>query len=242
MGPQEAAVARKKEQDKTFWMVTFSDLLSLMLTFFVLLLSMSSMSTETLQRLNQSFGQGVGIFGRSGPFGIWIQPEERPVQRRVLPPWNLPSYREEAEDMKEVLKAQVQKVGPSVHVGTDPRSGNLQLTLDSSVLFPSGEIDLDPRSREVLRQVGESLRHVDGRLHVAGHTDNVPINGEGPRADNWALSLARAISVASYWRRELYLNPARLSVAGYGPAFPVASNETAEGRAENRRITVEVVR
>jgi chemotaxis protein MotB len=228
--------------DKTFWMVTFSDLLSLMLTFFVLLLSMSTMSKETLQRLNQSFGQGVGIFGRSGPFGIWIQPEERPVQRQVLPPWNLPSYRQQSENMQEVLKAQVEKLGPSVHVGTDPRSGNLQLTLDSSVLFPSGAVELSGEAREVLRKVGESLRHVDGRLHVEGHSDDVPINGEGPRADNWALSLARAISVASYWRRELHLNPARLSVTGYGPAFPVASNETAEGRAKNRRITVEVVR
>jgi chemotaxis protein MotB len=228
--------------DKTFWMVTFSDLLSLMLTFFVLLLSMSSMSTETIRQLNQSFGEGVGIFGRSGPFGVWIRPRERSVQHNILPPWNLPSYREESEDLKKILKAQVKKFGPSVHVGTDPRSGNLQLTLGSAVLFGSGEIELEGEARAILRAVGESMRHVDGRLHISGHTDNVPINGEGPRADNWALSLARAISVARFWRRELHLNPGRLSVAGYGPMFPVASNDTPEGREANRRITVEVIR
>ncbi|MFB6261743.1 MAG: flagellar motor protein MotB, partial [Thiohalorhabdaceae bacterium] len=66
----------KKEPDKTFWMVTFSDLLSLMLTFFVLLLSMSTMSESSLQRIATAVEEGVGIMGRGGPFGVWIQPSD----------------------------------------------------------------------------------------------------------------------------------------------------------------------
>jgi chemotaxis protein MotB len=224
-----------KGPDKTFWMVTFSDLLSLMLTFFVLLLSMSTMSDATLQRIASAFEEGLGVMGRSGPFGIWIQPQEVMVNPRMQA-----TYREQMEVLHRNLSSRLEKLGTQAKLGTDPQEGVLALSLQAEALFPSGRTQLTERARQVLAEVGEVLRHVPGRLQVVGHSDNVPMAGSGRRADNWALSLARAVNVAGYLARDVHLDANRINVAGYGPSRPVADNATAEGRAANRRITIEI--
>lgn len=224
-----------KGPDKSFWMVTFSDLLSLMLTFFVLLLSMSTMSEASLQRIASAFEEGLGIMGRGGPFGIWIQPREVMVNPRMQA-----SYREQMEVLHRNLSTRLEQMGAKAQLGTDPQGDQLALSLQAEALFPSGGTELTGRAREVLSGIGEVLRHVPGRLQVVGHTDSVPMRGSGRIEDNWGLSLARAVNVAHYLARDVHLDPNRISVAGYGPSRPVADNATREGRAANRRITIEI--
>ena len=225
----------KKEPDKTFWMVTFSDLLSLMLTFFVLLLSMSTMSESSLQRIATAVDQGVGIMGRGGPFGVWIQPTDVRIT-----PQQQATYREEMEVLHRNLSSRLEQTGARARLGTDPEEGALSLSLQAEALFPSGATRLTERARYVLGEIGEVLRHVPGRLQVVGHSDNVPMSGSGRVSDNWGLSLDRAVNVAHYLARDVHLNPNRISVAGYGPSRPVADNATEAGREANRRITIEI--
>ncbi|HKJ89235.1 MAG TPA: flagellar motor protein MotB [Gammaproteobacteria bacterium] len=223
--------------DKSFWMVTFSDLLSLMLTFFVLLLSMSVMNQKHLKEISSSFQHGLGILGRGGPFGIWI-----PAKESVVPPRVPAAYRERMQKLDDNLRSQFQHEGPKVEIGTDPRSGNLEVTLSAEGMFASGSTHLSKKAQFVLRQIGGALQPVPGRLEISGHTDNLPIHGSGHKANNWALSLARAVNVAGFFAEDLGFSSQRLAVAGYGPSRPVADNGTAEGRADNRRITIELIK
>ncbi|MFA9461501.1 OmpA/MotB family protein [Thiohalorhabdus sp. Cl-TMA] len=222
--------------DKSFWMVTFSDLLSLMLTFFVLLLSMSVMNQDPLKKISSSFQEGLGILGNGGPFGIWIAPREM-----VVPPRVPAAYRERMETLHDNLRSRFKKTGPEVELGTDPQTGNLTLNLSAGGMFASASTRLSEEARYALNQIADVLRHIPGRVEVSGHTDNVPMQGSGRKRDNWSLSLARAVNVAGYLVEDRRLDAQRLAVAGYGPSRPVADNGTPEGRAANRRITIEVI-
>jgi len=116
----------------------------------------------------------------------------------------------------------------------------LTLQLSDRILFPSGSASIRPAGLEVLRRLGELLRErLDVlEVQVGGHTDNVPLSGDrgGLLSDNWGLSAARAVSVVDFLEKEVGLDPDRLSAVGYGEHRPVAPNDTAEGRARNRRI------
>jgi chemotaxis protein MotB len=112
------------------------------------------------------------------------------------------------------------------------------------ILFDSGQADLKKAGIQVLHRVGDILKEVaDKQIRVEGHTDNVPIS---PRlrqkfASNWELSTARATNVVRFLQQHKGIAGSRLSVAGYGPYRPVASNQSAGGRAQNRRIQIVLV-
>ena len=119
--------------------------------------------------------------------------------------------------------------------------GNLQIDLVDKILFDSGSAQVNARGRKVLQKVSNALKKIgDRRVVVEGHTDDQPIRG-GPTAErfptNWELSSARAIAVVRLLD-EFGVPSDRLSGTGYGPFRPVASNATAEGRGQNRRIEI----
>lgn len=118
----------------------------------------------------------------------------------------------------------------------------LVVTILDRVLFPSGQATLTPEGRQIMQKVGTILAKVtiDRRILIEGHTDNVPI---GPTLSqqyptNWELSTARATEVVKYLITEAQLPPHRLSAVGRADTAPVASNETEEGRKQNRRIEI----
>jgi len=118
----------------------------------------------------------------------------------------------------------------------------LTLQLSDRILFDSGSAAIKPDGLAVLRRVGEVIqdRLPVLEVQIGGHTDNVPIGGArgGLLADNWGLSAARAVSVVHFFGEALGLAPDRMSAVGYGEHRPVAANDTAEGRARNRRIEI----
>ncbi|MBS3799763.1 MAG: OmpA family protein, partial [Thioalkalivibrio sp.] len=107
------------------------------------------------------------------------------------------------------------------------------------VLFPSGSATLNPEAEALLQDVGEILAPRVSRIHVEGHTDDVPIRTE-VYPSNWELSSGRAAAVVSLFE-EVGVNPENLVALGYGEHRPVASNATPEGRAENRRVSIVVL-
>lgn len=119
--------------------------------------------------------------------------------------------------------------------------GQLTVNMVERILFDSGQAEVKPAGREVLQRVGSILKNVtDKEIRVEGHTDNVPIS---PRLQdrfptNWELSTARATDVVHFLQDQIGIPGDRLAACGYGPYRPVASNQTAEGRAENRRIQI----
>ena len=104
--------------------------------------------------------------------------------------------------------------------------------------FGSGSADLSQNFEPTLRKVGSAIQSVGGIIRVEGHTDNVPVGFSERFRSNWDLSSARSASVANYLIDNTNLEPGRLSVSGFADSKPVASNDTAQGRARNRRIEV----
>jgi chemotaxis protein MotB len=116
--------------------------------------------------------------------------------------------------------------------------GQMVIELPSNILFSSGSADLSTEGESALRQVAEVLREIPNRhFQVAGHTDNVPIRRSRYQS-NWELSAVRALRVLQYMQDEGGVEGTVLSAAGFGQFAPVASNDTEEGRAENRRIEI----
>ena len=110
-----------------------------------------------------------------------------------------------------------------------------------SHLFDSGQADLKPEGEAILRKVAEVLaQQPDVKIHVIGHTDNVPTSASGPFPSNWELSAARALAVV-HSLQDGGVDPTRISAAGYAEFQPIAGNETPEGRSLNRRIEIVLV-
>jgi chemotaxis protein MotB len=117
------------------------------------------------------------------------------------------------------------------------------LTLDvtDEILFDSASAGLKPEGREVLRQVGKAVAKSDKSLRVVGYTDNEALAKGAGFASNWELSTARATTVVRFLQEECGLDPKRLLAAGRGEWMPIATNSTAAGRQQNRRITITLV-
>lgn len=122
--------------------------------------------------------------------------------------------------------------------------GQLSVNLLDEILFDSGSAAVKAEGRDVLARVGEVLKGIDDKaIVIEGHTDDRRISGElaGRFPTNWELSTARATSVVRYLQESVGIPPERLSAVGFGPYRPVGSNDSAEGRARNRRIEIQLV-
>jgi len=122
--------------------------------------------------------------------------------------------------------------------------GKLKVNMLDEILFDSGKTTVKPQGVEVLERVGSILLNVKDRaISIEGHTDNVPIGAELSKMypTNWELSAVRATTVARYLQEKIGLDPGLLSAIGYGEYQPVASNESEEGQAKNRRIEIVLV-
>ena len=144
------------------------------------------------------------------------------------------------ENLLENMKSEIDKGKITI---TQLR-GKLKVNMLDEILFDSGETTINPQGIKVLKRVGNILLNVkDKAINIEGHTDNVPIGAELSEKypTNWELSVVRATNVARYLQEKSGINPTLLSATGYGEYKPVASNETEEGKAKNRRIEIVLV-
>ena len=118
------------------------------------------------------------------------------------------------------------------------KNGRVYISMQESLLFPSGSAVVNPKGKEALAKVASVLNtNPDINIDIEGHTDNVPIHTKA-YPDNWTLSTARATSIAHVLIDEYAVSPVKLIASGRSQYVPVASNETAEGRAQNRRTEI----
>ncbi len=137
----------------------------------------------------------------------------------------------------ESLAASLDKEIKAGQIKLSELEGKVTVRMGEKILFPSGSATISPEGKATLKTIGEAFAAVKGRMiRVDGHTDNVPIKS-ARFPSNWELSAARAIAVVRYLQEEK-IDPSLLAAAGYGEFQPIASNDTPEGRAENRRIEI----
>lgn len=121
----------------------------------------------------------------------------------------------------------------------EQRDGKVYVSMENKLLFESGSWAVGSQGRRAVQQLGGVLaQNPDITILIEGHTDNVPYGGNGPLQDNWDLSTKRATAIVQILRENKGINPGNLTAAGRGEHAPVASNQTAEGKAKNRRIEV----
>lgn len=121
----------------------------------------------------------------------------------------------------------------------EQRDGKVYVSMENKLLFNSGSWAVGPEGRKAVQQLGEVLaQNPDIAVLIEGHTDNVPYGGSGQLTDNWDLSTKRATAIVQILRENSGIDPQNLTAAGRGEYAPIASNETVEGKAKNRRIEV----
>ncbi|MBQ7955819.1 MAG: flagellar motor protein MotB [Lachnospiraceae bacterium] len=251
------------------WMATFSDLMNLLLCFFVLLFSMSTISEEKLKEVAASMNQtfsiwtagasaiGDGILISNGVSQLneldqYINSTGTPADsttdsEEVNEYENLAGKVEEMEleQMESMAEQIAEAIGESQmedEIDMTFTSQFIQLTLSGSILFDPGEVTIRDESKPVLEKVGMILeRYADGIIEIEGHTDNVP-NHDVKYVNNDELSAGRALSVFNYFMETTNLDPSIVKHAGRGEYVPVADNSTAEGRAKNRRVEIRIYR
>ena len=140
------------------------------------------------------------------------------------------------EEVRTQLTSQIEAGSLSVEKVGDM----IVLSIASQGSFESGSAELEQQFFSTLSDIGDVVSSGTGGIRIEGHTDNIPIMFSDRFESNWELSAARAASVAAYFENSLAIDPSRLEVAGFGETVPVDTNETAAGRANNRRIEIKI--
>ncbi len=256
----------EEEDDKRStpaWVVTFADLMSLLMCFFVLLLSFAEMDAIRFKEIASEMAAAFGVqrdvpafetpMGTSPIFDKFSPgvPQPTPVDSvRQQTTQDAPQLRtftsdarvEEAverqmeasvEELREVLEDQISQ--GLMQLERDQE--RIVIRIEERGSFPSGSADMSAGLASLLASIADVLADMPGMLTVEGHTDDIPIRTARFRS-NWDLSAARAASVANALLGKRVLQPTRLSVQGYAETRPRADNVTPEGRALNRRVEI----
>lgn len=243
---------KRKSSGAPPWMATFADLSTLLLTFFVLMLSMASIDIqkfrEMLGSVKDAFGVTTQQVGEYQPVISPDKPQSRDkLMEMIQQPPKAPSkptpaeQQREAEDAMESSRvaAQVEQMVKITGLDkvTEVTSGKrgVRLRVKGGLLFDPGRAQLKPTAHRLLDGVIKVLKKTKFFLIVEGHTDNVPIKTD-MFPSNWELSAARATAVVRYLAQKGGIAPRRLSAVGFGPNYPIRPNTSGEGRAANRRV------
>jgi len=228
------AMSRKKkgsdERGAPAWIVTFSDLMSLLLTFFVLLLSFSTISEEDFNQAMASLQGALGIMSmHDGMVAFHPRPQRQARQQ-------------ETERAARRLRRQLQVEGLEMQVKIEyDAQGGLKIILPNAVLFDSASADLKPEALPLLQDIGSVLAELpDTFIEVRGHTDALPTSPGARFRDNYDLSYFRAYAVADRLAVAGGVPEEQFEIVASGANQPVATNATEEGRAANRRVELYV--
>ena len=236
---QRRAEDGEKNENLDRWLLTYADMITLLMLFFIILWAISNVDVAKYKTIAQSL--------RTAFTGGNL----------VIVPSNKQAGSEGIEGSTTPIKAPTATVSQNKHLLFDQAQTFLQpliqdkrvtlksnergltISIVSDIGFASGSASLSPEAYPILRKVAELLAPIDNVVRVAGNTDNTPI--DTPKfPSNWELSAARAISVVKTLV-DYGVSPGRLSATAYGDTRPVATNKTAEGMAYNRRVDITVL-
>ncbi len=220
--------------DPNGWLITFSDLITLLLTFFVLLLSMSSMDRKVVSESMTLMGGDLGYVSRKSAGRIPTKFEF--VVELLQRPWEFKDHEERVRDLlfpDDLLPKEISRSTLEEALMFLERPEGLAILLTDELLFPLGGHVLEEPAERVLAQLAPLIQTVPNEVNISGHTDNLP----GTRMDNDTLSALRGMAVLETLLKH-GVPDAKLSVSAYGDSLPVADNATAEGRALNRRVEI----
>ncbi len=249
-------VAVKDEQQVERWLISYADFITLLFAFFVVMYSIAESNEDKYKDLADSLIQAfetpfksldpiqVGEVSRSQQPITGDDLEQPEVNQDNQEAGNLDSENyastEEFKDLENGLKESLGGLINQDLAEISSDSNWININLRSGLLFPSGSAVMSESATPLIEEVSKHLNTNDQLILVHGHTDNIPINSQR-YPSNWELSSSRAVAVVRKLQELSVLAP-RMSVEGHAEYQPIASNNTAEGRAKNRRVVVSISR
>ncbi|MFW5984679.1 MAG: flagellar motor protein MotB [Halanaerobiaceae bacterium] len=216
------------------WMTTFGDMMTLLLVFFVMMYSMSSLDVDRFMGFISSFQSQMGVLDG----GETVTDEDMMARGSRGEDFNV--ARNNLQMVQEQLEEFIEErnLEDDVEMGLTDRG--LTVSVTGEVLYEIGRAEIQSEGAVLLNEIIKNIEEIPNEIMVEGHTDDWPIKtDEFP--SNWELSTARATNVVRYFIENTDIDPARFSAAGYSEYRPVASNDNATNRAENRRVEIVVL-
>lgn len=247
-------MAKKKvKKGAPGWMATYSDMATLMMTFFVIMLSFASMDIQKFKDMLGSVHEAFGVTTKvEGQYQAVLQKDITPAEQQPKPEqsptnedWiqenetmiNVQGVDQEAlerEAAAQEIRTFVTENGISDQTDVQVGKRGLRIRVKGTMMFDAGEAEIKPAAENFLNNIVTLLNKFNYYLHVEGHTDSIPISTER-FPSNWELSGARASAVLRFLIAK-NIDPKRLSSIGLSDNYPLASNATSEGRSTNRRV------
>lgn len=241
---------RKKKHEEHVdeaWLLPYADILTLLLALFIVLFAASEVDSKKFQAISSSFNSelqgGTGILDQEAPVES-LDPSTTAKLNEDLPSGESEEEilaakdQQELEDFQTKIEAYIDKKGLSPRLQTEMTVKGLMITIREGVLFESGSADIIGGSQTIADEISNLLVSDPPRMiFIEGHTDNIPA-GTKEYPTNWELSSARAINFMKILLENDKLDPEKFSATGYSEYHPIATNDTPEGRTENRRVEV----
>lgn len=225
-----------KPENHERWLLTYADLITLLMIFFVVMYTISNVNSKKFAQLSNSMsqallGQASGkLIGEAGP--AFVSGTGSAGTKAEMA---------NMEKAKEQIDKYIKQQGLTGKVTVNQEERGLVISLKESLLFPLGSADLTPAAQQVITSVGKILASMPNQLRIEGHTDNLPIH-TAQFPSNWELSTARATNVVNFLISRVGLQPKKLSATGYGEFRPIVANTSEAERAKNRRVDIVVLK
>lgn len=253
------------------WLIPYADILTLLLALFIVLFASSQIDQKKFEAVAESFASeldgGTGILDSNSPTdmeddgtssqipSIIDQEVEKDdtetepgaggdsdVEIDATELYTAAQDQKELEQMQQAFQEFAEENGIESRVTTELDDRGLVVKLREGVLYESGSADLNGDAAKLAREISQMFEsEVPRTIYIEGHTDNVPTN-QSEYPTNWELSSARAINFMKIILENSELDPRKFSATGYGEYRPIASNDTAQGKAENRRVEIVISR
>lgn len=231
-------MARRKRQEEQSagapeWLTTYSDLVTLLLCFFVLLFSFSTVDAQKFKAIMSSFQGGSGVLDG----GTTIDPP-MPIEEDM-------DVESDLMDLVEYFEEYAETTGLGNKITIEIEERGIVVRFMDDVFFDSGSAEIKLESFEILKAVAELLNReefIDRQIRVEGHTDSDPILRSSKYPTNWELSSDRATNVLRYLVEIELMNGERVSSSNYSYYRPIVSNDTQENKARNRRVDIIILK
>lgn len=232
---------KNSKENTERWLITYSDLITLLMVLFVILYASSNIDKEKYKQISSSFQKAFSL-GEAGDLAIVdegdIDVEDLNVEDEIENNVTVEETEEEKlikiqEEVNRLLK----DAGLEAKVSTKIEERGLVISFTANIFFDSGEAVVKGAYKDQLIEISNILNKMDNYIRVEGHTDNVAISNKYFNS-NWQLSSVRASNVAEILINEGKIKPERLAAVGYGEYRPIASNDNEEGRSSNRRVDI----
>ena len=230
-----------EQPSTTGWLTTFNDFITLLMVFFVLLFSMSTIDTKKMKNFQYALQSGLGVLKEGNSVSIGLK-ELRPIEdmSHVMTQPEGDLNTEKKRQMEHLIENTIGAIDADSGIRVTYGKQGVNFTFEDAILFNFGRAEINSEGLPFLDKIAGVVKTFSYPIRVEGHTDDVPIKTKY-FPSNWELSIARAVNVVKYLVERCGINPRRLSAAGYGESKPAAPNTTVANKAKNRRVEIVLI-